>query len=998
MRGNKKIIFCILSTLLSLLFSGRAVFAVEEITVTLSTDTVNITTAPGMFASASQTITVSTTNPTGYNGNIKTLGTGTALINQDNNARTIPTFTTQGGAASVPAGNTGYGYGYSIDNGVNYFPVPDPSGEGDRIFSSDQMGTTSHTLTFGLKPPTDTTAGTYRKAFEITVVASGIAPCSTDTICYHGNGDDGTGTMPDQSVSSNSSAILIPSNYSRPGYGFAGWNTKSDGTGTTYGPSQTINTGDLSLLGLELYAVWVAPSGNIQNWTGCSAMSIGDVTALTDLRDGEVYSISKLADGNCWTIEYLRTNPSTASLTKANTNSPTDDFLNKALSSRSTNNFCTANNSTCLDTVQFNSNNINRNLPASYDTNGIYSWYSYGLNYNWYTATAGNGTYSSTGNSVTGDICPAGWHLPTGNNGGEVAALMSALGASGNDTILRRYPNNFIRSGDFNTNITTGRGTQARIWTSTPASQNNAYRLGYNHNTLTYANSYNKWDGFTIRCLAKTNNQSVNGNIHYDSNGGTGTMTDDTNVNLYATAAKLNTFEKTGYVFSHWNTKADDTGISVADGDMVSSAAEGLLPGDTLTLFAVWGEQSTLAYNANGGVDAPDVVTTTGVSSFQFIITSATPKRLDYTLLGWSENPLDTVPQYVAGDTYNTNQTQNTLYAVWGRATCPAGKVCYRANGTNEGTSLDLTPSSGKVELLAYDYSRLGYGFTGWNTAADGSGTQYGPQETITIADDLTQGGKELYAQWVASAGDMQTWNSCSTMQIGDVTALTDSRDGNTYAIAKLADGKCWMIENLRLDPATATIDSTNTNSPANGFDTEAAASSSSNDLCTEDTTECVDQIQYTNNNINRSLEPDPKLNISLNSWYGYGVLYNWYTATAGNGTHSMASGNVSGDICPTGWRLPTGNNGEFNTLNSQVNGGSTSSDTGLKAYPINLIYSGDHNGSTDGDSRGKYTRLWSSTATSVNNAYRFGMQSNRVTPRNSWNKWDAFAVRCIKQ
>ncbi|MBR3323959.1 hypothetical protein IKG24_00240, partial [Candidatus Saccharibacteria bacterium] len=190
------------------MFSGRAVFAAEEITVTISTDTVDVTTAPGFFIAGSQTVTISTTNPSGYNGFLTTLGTGTALVDQNNNAHTIPTFTLPSGASSLPAGNTGYGYGYSIDSGANYFPVPDPSGEGDRIFSNDTSGTNTHSLTFGLKPPTNTHAGVYRKDFAITVVASGIIPCSPDTICYHGNGDDGTGTMEDQAVTSNTNTML----------------------------------------------------------------------------------------------------------------------------------------------------------------------------------------------------------------------------------------------------------------------------------------------------------------------------------------------------------------------------------------------------------------------------------------------------------------------------------------------------------------------------------------------------------------------------------------------------------------------------------------------------------------------------------------------------------------------------------------------------------------------------------------------------------------------
>ena len=68
-----------------------------------------------------------------------------------------------------------------------------------------------------------------------------------------------------------------------------------------------------------------------------------------------------------------------------------------------------------------------------------------------------------------------------------------------------------------------------------------------------------------------------------------------------------------------------------------------------------------------------------------------------------------------------------------------------------------------------------------------------------------------------------------------------------------------------------------------------------------------------------------------------------------------MASGNVAGDICPAGWRLPTG-------------GG-----------------------------RGTYGRYWSATPNGGAKAFRLGVAStNWVTPDGAWNKWDAFAVRCI--
>ena len=126
--------------------------------------------------------------------------------------------------------------------------------------------------------------------------------------------------------------------------------------------------------------------------------------------------------------------------------------------------------------------------------------------------------------------------------------------------------------------------------------------------------------------------------------------------------------------------------------------------------------------------------------------------------------------------------------------------------------------------------------------------------------------------------------------------------------------------------------------------------------------------------------------------------MYGWYTATAGNGNYDMSSGNVAGDICPAGWRLPTGGgSGEYVSLTNAVGGANNmEKNNKLLAFPNNFIYSGDYNYNTSGG-RGTYGRYWSATPNGKAKAFRLGVaQSNWVTPDGSWNKWDAFAVRCI--
>ena len=1000
------------------LFAQPAYADDSYLSMTISSDVASLEITPGIFSSTSQTISVSTDYSAGYYITIQTSGSSTDLVNAEDNSLTFPTFTLPSGATSLPANNTGYGYGYSVDGGLNYFPMPDPSGEGRTLFDVGTPGSFEHQLTFGAKADLTTPAGTYSGTFIISAIPN-IDTCAAETICYFGNGDDGTGEMADQESSSNSSAILTPSNFSRSGYGFAGWNTTRDGSGTQYGPNETIQTGDLTESGLKLFAKWVQSSGTLQNFTGCSAMNVGEVTALTDIRDGETYTVAKLADGNCWTTENLRLDPSSAMISSANTNGPTANFISEAPISGSSNTLCTTNDAACLDKIQYNSNNLNRSLTAAYNVNSTNSWYGYGMMYNWYTATAGNGTYSKTSGSASGDICPAGWRMPqSGSTSAELYSwVYTAInGGVRSDATLRTYPNNWSWSGDYNGSAPTGRGNHGRMWTATAATASNAYRLGYGNGSEVTASdrSYNKWVAFPVRCVVKTGNSSLTGNIHYNANGGTGSMTDDTDVNFYTTVVKSNAFTKSGYVFSEWNTAADGSGVTVLEGDLPSSAVESLEldAGDTLTLYAIWGEIFTLSYDANGGQGAPAAATSIDVDSHTFIVSSEIPTREDYDFLGWSQTENASAADYVGGDNFTVGpgETSDTLYAVWTPQICGVGTVCYRLNGADAGLKLILTPNAntGEVILRGTDFSRAGYGFSGWNTERDGSGTYYGANESIT--PDVSESGLDIYAQWVPSAGTMQNWSGCSAMNTGDITALTDTRNGEVYTVAKLADGKCWMTENLRLDPSTTEFTLDNTNSPADGF-AEAVVGTTTASVagCNANDSECDDQVRFDSDNINRELTPSYDSTNNSSSWYGYGVLYNWFTATAGNGTYSVSSGTAAGDICPKGWRLPTGSSsrpyGEIGALNTAINNGATNTNNNLRSYPANFVLAGDHN--EKGDSgRSTQARYWTASPADAATVVRFGLDysvnattgvvsANTVTFR-AYNKWDLFAVRCV--
>lgn len=850
---------------------------------------------------------------------------------------------------------------------------------------------------------------------EVTLYAIWKDGCSKATICYDANGAD-AGSVSDQTVINGSSAMLVASTLSRDGYGFAGWNTEPDGSGVSYGPEDTITMPSRG--GVKLYANWIESAGTLQKWSGASTMEIGDVTALTDNRDGETYTVAKLADGKVWMVENLRLVPADVNFSIFNTNKPTSAFISGAASSSgSSNTLCGNNNATCFNTVSYNDNNLDRTLTQSPTNNDSgSSWYPYGVMYNWYTATAGNGTYDLKSNTTAvGDICPAGWHLPTGNNG-EFVALNNAVSVGvSNDSKLRSFPNNFLRSGDYNTTAGSGRGTQGRFWSSTASDNSKAYRFGYDGNSVTANNTYNKWDAFAVRCIydgdrIPISNVEVTLGEHVTSvsfsNAIYGTQQVTTSGESVILVDNL-TYEVTAVLESGYTIDAWTTGTGGQLGSTTTVSTSYVVSGDTtLAISAKVATLTTYTLSYDVGASA-DTITDESASSYNatytFDISEIVPVIFGSTFVGWSETSGAVTADYVAGGTItlvnddpdNVSAVTKTLYAVYVEDSCGVGKICYFGNGATGGTMPDQTASSNTSTLLtASNYSRAGYGFAGWITSENA--TPYGPNATITTPD-LSAEGLKLYAKWVASAGDLQSWGGCSAMSAGDVTALTDTRDGNTYAVAKLADNRCWMVENLRLDPSTADITSLNTHSPSGTFATEAANSSPVSTMCATDNAACDDQIVFNTNNFNRSLTQRPDGSGSQVAWYSYGVYYNWYTATAGTGLYSTTGTNASGDICPTGWHIPTGNTtGEYSALNAAANGGLTNKDMGLRDYPNNFVYSGEYKNSTRANGNTQ-TRIWTSTASSdAKDAYRMGFANNTVTPAGTYRKWEGFAVRCI--
>ena len=229
--------------------------------------------------------------------------------------------------------------------------------------------------------------------------------------------------------------------------------------------------------------------------------------------------------------------------------------------------------------------------------------------------------------------------------------------------------------------------------------------------------------------------------VNFDANGGAGEMEPATvNADAEYTAPECAFTAPDGQEFDCW-TNADGSETYPAGTSL------GLLAGDT-TLYAKWKDAEpapvthfTVSFDANGGtgemtsadVDA-DAEYTVPASTF----TAPSGKVFD----SWNTAADGTGTKYMPQDAPAIHENM-TLFAQWVAAPATKCTVTFDANG-GAGSMDVLTADLGTtVTLPASTFTRDGYVFAGWNTAADGTGTAIVNGGQLTLGSDAT-----LYAQW----------------------------------------------------------------------------------------------------------------------------------------------------------------------------------------------------------------------------------------------------------
>lgn len=250
-----------------------------------------------------------------------------------------------------------------------------------------------------------------------------------------------------------------------------------------------------------------------------------------------------------------------------------------------------------------------------------------------------------------------------------------------------------------------------------------------------------------------------------------------------------------------------------------------------------------------------------------------------------------------------------------------------------------------------------------------------------------------------------------------ETNQVIDSRDNKSYWITKLADGNCWMTQNLDFD-----LDSETTLTPADSDVKEdwtplrstihgianLDLTSWQNDRNTPYSFDPGDYYAKSGyrdeaivcNYLNSNCDNFSTTAYSENGMHGHvGNYYNWTAAVAMNDTSDLLTAGLETDssICPKGWRLPHGyrsaENDDFAALSTAYYDDDT--DSKLIAAPVFTIRGGLISGGSLalGNYGGHYL---TSTVEGYNDSGIMFVAAHSIVPSSANDRFYGQNVRCV--
>lgn len=145
----------------------------------------------------------------------------------------------------------------------------------------------------------------------------------------------------------------------------------------------------------------------------------------------------------------------------------------------------------------------------------------------------------------------------------------------------------------------------------------------------------------------------------------------------------------------------------------------------------------TVTFDANGGMGTAEPQTLGYGDTVDLNAVGFT--RDGYKLTGWNTKADGSGKAYSVDDKVKV-AADMTLYAQW---TVNTRTISFNANGGTGAMKEQSAEYGAEIRLTYCAFQKSGYAFSGWNTAADGSGESYDDGGQITVTSDVT-----LYAQW----------------------------------------------------------------------------------------------------------------------------------------------------------------------------------------------------------------------------------------------------------
>ena len=261
----------------------------------------------------------------------------------------------------------------------------------------------------------------------------------------------------------------------------------------------------------------------------------------------------------------------------------------------------------------------------------------------------------------------------------------------------------------------------------------------------------------------------------------------------YTSTLASNTPTRTGYEFLGWSESASATTATYAAGGSISK--NNITADTTIALYAVWKAYPTITYNGNGNTGGTVPTSTSAAPGSTYNIAQGVPVRTGYVFAGWTtvqNNASGTKYSYngtIAGATgvFTMPTTNVTFYALWNP------QITYNANRPTDAASTTVsgmpnpatvTVTYGSNTTAAAAPSLVGWTFTGWTTAANGTGTKYAAGAVINnFTTSMT-----LYAQWTVKGGYSIAWYDQQTAA-SDGTAYHTQSNLNWTASISLPSG-----------------------------------------------------------------------------------------------------------------------------------------------------------------------------------------------------------------